>query len=91
MSFLGSLGALMKGSGLEQVIGEIYATNSVPQMMSGKSVAIAFRAHTIVESAIMKLLLEITAYKYDLDLNVFNVCFDKAIKHELSSEVLITF
>ena len=58
MSFLGSIGVLMKGSGVEDLFAEVYAENSVSHIMSGKAIARALRAHVISESALMTLLLE---------------------------------
>ena len=53
MSFLGSIGAIMKGSGLEDLLSEVYAENSVIHMVSGKAVARAIRGHLLVESSLM--------------------------------------
>ena len=52
MSFLGSIGNLMKGSGIEELFGEVYAGNSVIHMMSGKAISRALPAHLLVESAL---------------------------------------
>ena len=49
----------MKGTGLEDLLSEVYAENSVVHMMSGKAIARAIRAHFLVESSLMSLLLEI--------------------------------
>ena len=38
MSFLGSIGAVMKGSGIEESIEQIYAENTVQHIISGKAV-----------------------------------------------------
>ena len=59
MSFLGSIGTLMKGTGLEDLLSEVYAENSVVHMMSGKAIARVIRAHFFAESSLMSLLLEI--------------------------------
>ena len=37
MSFLGSVGNMMKGSGLEELFAEVYAEHSVIHMMSGNA------------------------------------------------------
>ena len=58
MDFLGSIGTLMKATGLED-LSEVYAENSVVHMMSGKAIARAIRAHFFAESSLMSLLLEI--------------------------------
>ena len=58
MSFLGSIGCLMEGSGLERLLEAVYAKNTVPHIMSGKAVSRAVRAHLLVESALTCVLLE---------------------------------
>jgi hypothetical protein len=50
MSFLGAIGKTMKGSGLEELMAEVYAENSVEHMLSGKAVSRALRAHFLIES-----------------------------------------
>ena len=42
MSFLGSIGCLMSGSGLSEALETVYGSNSVLHMLSGKAVARAF-------------------------------------------------
>ena len=58
MSFLGSVGNMMKGSGLEELFAEIYAEHSVIHIMSGKTFSRALRAH-LTESALVTLILTI--------------------------------
>ena len=43
MSFVGSIGHFMQGSGLSEALGTIYDENTVNKMLSGKSIARAFR------------------------------------------------
>ena len=43
MSFLVSIGHLMKGSGIENLMQVIYASNTVDHILSGKSVSRAVR------------------------------------------------
>ena len=52
MSFLGTIGSLMAGSGLKDAISQVYAEGSVDQMLCGKSVARAVRAHFLVDGAL---------------------------------------
>ena len=52
MSFLGSIGTLMAGSGLKEVMSQVYAEGSVDHMLSGKAVARAVRAHLLTDSAL---------------------------------------
>ena len=58
MSLLGSIGVVMGRSGLDKLLELIYASNSVTHIMSGKAVAKSLRAHFLVESALMSLLIE---------------------------------
>ena len=55
MSFLGSIGTLMKGSGLEDLFAKVYVENSITHMISGKAIARATRTHILAESALMSL------------------------------------
>ena len=57
MSFLGSMGASMQGSGLEEVFEAIYAKNTIPHMMSGKAISRAIRGHLIVDYALNTMLI----------------------------------
>ena len=78
MSYMGSIGSLMKASGLEESMEQIYAKNTVPHIISGKAIARALRAHFLVESALVCKLMsplvgseneavEIEDLKTDLD------------------------
>ena len=59
MSFLGSLGKLMKGFGFETLLAEVYADNTINiHIISGKVISRALRAHFLVEAALMLLILE---------------------------------
>ena len=63
MSFLGSIGSMMKGSGLEEALENVYGSNAVTHMISGKAISRALRGHFLIEAALMnKLLLQILPY-----------------------------
>ena len=57
MSILGSIGSMMKGSGLEEALEQVYGTNAIAHMMSGKAVSRALRGHFLVESALVNKLI----------------------------------
>ena len=57
MSFFGSIGAAMKGSGLEEAMEQVYAESSIPHIISGKAVSRALRAHFLIESALVNKLM----------------------------------
>ena len=52
MSFMGSLGTMMKGSGFKEALGCVYGPNAVTHMMSGKAVSRALRGHFLLEAAL---------------------------------------
>ena len=58
MSFMGSIGHLMEGSGLPEALHNVYAKNSVEHMMTGKAVSKAVRGHFLVSSALTTQLLQ---------------------------------
>ena len=57
MSFLGAIGHIMAGSGIEELFEVIYAKNTVSHILSGKAVARAVRGHFLMDSALHALLL----------------------------------
>ena len=59
MSFLGSIGSLMRGSGLESLFREVYSDNTNSHIMFGKAVSRALRAHFLTEAAFHLLLLNL--------------------------------
>ena len=56
MSFLGSIGSLMSGSGLKEVLQVAYAENAVTHMLSGKAISRAIRGHLLVYAALYALI-----------------------------------
>jgi len=85
MSFLGSIGAVMEGSGLARLLELIYAGNSVTHIMSGKAVARALRAHFLVESALMSLLIDQIS-KDEFDITPLQTMYQDLIKEQLKIE-----
>jgi len=57
MSFLGTIGYLMAGSGLKEAMQQVYADGSVESMLSGKAVSRAVRAHFLIDRALSTLAL----------------------------------
>ena len=69
MSFLGSIGHLMAGSGLKELLELIYAPNALEYMLSGKAVSRAVRGHLIIDAALDGLLGSFSSdYEYDYEL-----------------------
>jgi hypothetical protein len=57
MSFIGCIGQLMEGIGLQYLLNLVYATNTVPHMLSGMTISRAIRGLFLVESAVMFVLI----------------------------------
>ena len=49
---------MMIGSGIEELLEPIYATNSVGHMMSGKAFARAIRGHFLDDSCLNNILID---------------------------------
>lgn len=68
MSFMGSIGSMMKGSGLEEALETVYGPNAVTHMISGKAVSRALRGHFLVEAALVnKLMLAVLPCREEKD------------------------
>ena len=52
MSFLCSIGSLMDGSGIAELLETSYGPNSVNQMLSGKAVSPALRGYFLADAAL---------------------------------------
>ncbi|KAK7111484.1 hypothetical protein V1264_011106 [Littorina saxatilis] len=68
MSFLGCIGRLMSGSGLQQLLEVAFAPNAVLHMLSGKAVARGVRGHFLVDSVLNALISSIT-FGFSLDIH----------------------
>lgn len=58
MSFLGSIGHMMRGSGIEEIMGLLFGSTTTEYVLSGKAYARAVRGHFIVHGALSDLLLD---------------------------------
>ena len=54
---MGSIGTMMKGSGLEEALDSVYGTNTVTYMLSGKAFSRALRGDFLIEAALTNKLL----------------------------------
>lgn len=57
MSFLGSIGSIMSGSGLAELLETIYGRKTVMHMITGKAVARALRGHYLTEAALLEKII----------------------------------
>ena len=56
-SFLGSIGSMMKGSGLEEALETVYGHNAVTHMISGKGVSKALHGRFFIKAALLNKLI----------------------------------
>jgi len=56
MSFLGCIGHVMSGSGLQELLEVVYSPNTVTHILSGKAVARAVRGHLLMDSALSAMV-----------------------------------
>ena len=57
MSFLCSIGHLMAGSGLQELIEVVFAGNAVRHILTGKAISRAVRGHMLVDAALNTILV----------------------------------
>ena len=89
MSFAGSLGMLMSGSGLDTILETSYVTNSVKQMLSGKSFAMFLCASFLTESALMLKIMSmffVDTNKSTTENFLEEECRELANEHKLIEE-----
>ena len=92
MSFLGSVGKVMMGSGLEELFEEVYSEDTVKHMISGKAYARSLRAHLMTQSALVEHLVEIMEDEGKLPPSEnFKSCYSKLLEGALSNEDLEEF
>ena len=65
MSFLGSIGHLMAGSGLQERIEVVFTGNAVRHVLTGKAICRAVRGHMLVD-AVVNIILVAKAYHIPL-------------------------
>lgn len=58
LSFLGSIGFIMKDSGFEELLLTVYGENTVDKIITGHQYARALRAHSLVLLALVKKILK---------------------------------
>jgi len=58
MSYMGSIGFIMRGSGIVDLWETVYAPNSIEHMLTGHAYARALRSHFLTSAALTALMLE---------------------------------
>ncbi|CAH1155651.1 unnamed protein product [Phaedon cochleariae] len=62
MSFMGSIGYIMDGSGLRDLFNVVYATASTEKMLTGHAYARALRAHILAHVALAKIVFSAVGF-----------------------------
>ena len=85
LSFMGAIGTIMRGSGLEEVWATIYSEISVRHMLSGHSYYRALRAHFLTQAALTRILLD-DVNMNDEECSVILEIFHSFLTHEVVVE-----
>ena len=79
MSYMGGIGHLMRGSGLEELIETVYTGKTIGHIMKWKTYPRALRAHMLVSTALNKHILNqrpeplLHLSRDVLDLSIYNM------------------
>lgn len=81
MSFLGSIGHIMDGSGLKDLFNTIYALNSIEKIMTGHAYYRAVRAHLLAQVALMKIVMNMIKFSSEMETKLNDILhnFDKSV------------
>ncbi|KAL8570890.1 hypothetical protein ACOMHN_023563 [Nucella lapillus] len=82
MSFLGCIGHLMGGTGLQEALELVYAENAVVHILNGKAYSRAVRAHLLMDAALGAIL---TSRAFDLPWILLHQQADNALLEYLWS------
>ena len=91
ISFMGSIGMLMRESGLADLLEEVYSEVTVKDMMAGKAVSRAIRGHFLTEGALITLLLESLIEGGKIDISALEPFYKKALDGVLTEKDFISF
>ena len=80
MSFLGCIGHIMSGCGLLE---QLYASNAVTHMLSGKAVERAIRGHFLIDAALNAMLM---SKAFHIDLSAIDCLEEELPLHEGESQ-----
>ena len=90
MSYMGSIGNIMTGSGLEELWESVYAKGSVVHMMSGHAYARALRAHFLTQAALAKMLLQTPSCLDEIDTDKLCALHESILRKEEHARVIVT-
>lgn len=76
MSFMGSIGSIMAGSGLKELFNTIYALNSIEKIMAGHAYARAVRAHMLAHLSIAKIVMQSIDFTLDQSAELESILYN---------------
>ena len=87
MSFLGSIGYVMKNSGLKELLSTIYAENSVKKILEGKQYESAMRIHNLLVTVLKKTIVrQIDSMNPDELISYYDQLLDSGLReNDISS------
>lgn len=98
MSFLGAIGYIMDGSGLQDVLSTIYARASTEKILTGHAYSRAVRGHILLHLTLAKLVLNMLHVSDDQKQSVLNVLngvgsplFPEQLDKSLLNDVMDSF
>ena len=80
MSFLGSIGNMISGSGIEELFEEVYAEHTVTYMLSRKAYARALRAHFLAQSSLISHIINILIDEKNIKIGELEAVHSKVMK-----------
>ena len=86
-NLLGCIGKLMAGSGLSDILCNVYGESTVNQMLSGKAYSRALRGHLLMDQVLTTLIM-IRMYDNDeMDVNSKSITLEQLYKEILESKI----
>ena len=83
MSFLGCIGHIMSGCGLQDLLEQVYASNAVTHMLSGKAVERAIRGHFLIDATLNAMLI---SKVFNIDLSAIDCLEEESALNEGGSQ-----
>uniref|UniRef100_A0A1B0CSS6 Uncharacterized protein n=1 Tax=Lutzomyia longipalpis TaxID=7200 RepID=A0A1B0CSS6_LUTLO len=86
MSFIGAVGYVMTGSGIEDMWAQVYASNTIPHMITGHAYSRSLRAHFLGQMALAKLIFKESALEINSLQNATEDIYTRMMDEKLSAE-----
>ena len=84
MSYFGSIGNIMSGSGLEELWKSVYASETTPHMMSGHAYSRALRAHILTIEALTSLIMSFPEMLASIDMKRLETIYQELLDEKIT-------